>query len=288
MFYGQGIRLFDEASDTPSGGPAPQVAAPVAPAPQQSPQAPQSQTPPTPVAAPAAVQPPQQPASPAPVPVPGQQPAAQDDDPQWVKDRFQRFSQSQEQKRLKTLGVKSWDEVQTAIQAQKAAEDAKRTQEERAAILSQEVQTKDQALERANSIVREQAARMIMALSPEQKEAVTNFAGDDPAEQLRAIQHFGPTWAKEARQAEADAAAAATQSNGGTPATGNGKAQQAPAPAAPQVPPATTSPVPGAPASVEPGSPPDHRSIYQSVASRNPFVAAAYGLKHPSVYENKT
>jgi hypothetical protein len=88
---------------------------------------------------------------------------------------------------------------------------------------------------------------MLGVLTAEQQAAVKAIAGEDPAKQLQAITALGPTWSS------------------------------TPAPAAP----ANTAPPPGPPGA-EPHSPPDHRAVYESERAKNPFAAAAYGLRNSS------
>ena len=112
-----------------------------------------------------------------------------------------------------------------------------------------------------------------MALTADQQKAISDFAGDNPTEQLRAIHHFAPIWAKQAEEI-----AKATQAATPPAAT----------PPASAAPPATTSPAPTAPPSNGVTSPPDTRATYQHLRATNPFAAAAYGTSNPTAYENNT
>jgi|1185.fasta_scaffold00702_8 hypothetical protein len=180
-------------------------------------------------------------------------------DPQWLNQRLERSKQAGASDLLKTLGVSKIEDAKAAIDAAKAAEESKKTAEQRAAEAFGKASAAEQAASRAQALIREQAGRMMMALEPAHQKIIADFAGDDPEQQLRAIQHFAPTWAKAAE----------------------------PIAAAPPVtaPPVTTAPVntappPGAPPGNAPGSPPDHRGVYTQLKNANPFKAAAYGLQN--------
>jgi hypothetical protein len=173
---------------------------------------------------------------------------------------------------LQELGVDDPEAAKAAIAAAKAADDAKKSAEQRAAELDGKLKSTQTEAQRNAAIIKEHAGRMLMALSAEQQKAITDFAGEDPALQLKAIHSFAPTWAKQ----EADKEAAAEAARLAAAATGVASA-----------PPATTSPAPNAPASSSPGSPPDAAALYTSARARNPFAAAAYGAANPQAYEIK-
>lgn len=247
----------DDLTPGGTGAPAlaapPVVAAPAAPAPAATP--PVAATPP----APAAVADP---------------PAI---DPGWLAQRLDRSKVTARNDVLKELGAENLDAAKAAIKAANEAAEAKKTADQRLAELGVKVTAAEQASARQAALLKEQSARMLMVLTAEQQKDVTDFAGDDPEQQLRTIHHFAPLWSR-----EAIAAAAAVP-----PASG---AQ--PAPGAPPVAPAApvnTAPPPGAPPGTPPGSPPDHKSVYSATQRTNPFAAAAYGLQHFSaVHTPKT
>lgn len=225
--------------------------------PAQSPALPAASPPPAPPAA--AVQQPVQTAT-----TPAQQPAQSvpEVDPQWMATRLERAKSAERAALLKELGVDDPELAKAAIAAAKAAEDAKKTAEQRAAELSEKLKGTQTEAEKHAALIREHAGRMLMALTPEQQKIITDFAGDNPAEQLRAVHHFAPTW--------------------------NKPEPSPPAAAPPPAPPANTSPPPNAPPGNAPGSPPDVRTVYLTQRQTNPFAAAAYGLSNPQVYENKS
>lgn len=224
--------------------------------------------PPAPVAAPAPVV-----AAPPPVPSPATAPISAVDpnaEPPWLPDRLNRAKEIAKGELLKELGVDDPEAAKAAISAAKAAADAKKSAEEKAAELATKLSTTQTEAQRLAALAKEHAGRMLLALTPEQQKAITDFAGENAEQQLRAIHHFAPLWAKQ----EADAAAA--------------KAAAASAAQPPEPPPANTSPAPTAPSGVTPTSPPDARSAYLAERARNPFAAAAYGLSNPQAYEIKS
>lgn len=233
----------------PVGTGAPAAAIPAPPAPP-----PVAATPP----APAAVAPPAAAATP---PAPAATADPPGIDPQWLAGRLERAKGIGKTDLLKELGADSLETAKAAIADSKAAAEARKTAEQRALEASNKATQTEQALARSTALLKEQAGRMLMVLTPDQQKAVTDYAGDDPQEQLRAIHHFAPLWAKSA----------------GTP----------PAPPAAATPPANTAPPPGAPPGNAPGSPPDHRAVYQQLSNSNPFKAAAYGLQHFGAVHNK-
>ncbi len=219
------------------------------------------------VAAPAAVV--------APAVTPPATPAVDTSEPAWLPARLQRAEASARAAVLSELGVTNADEAKAAVAAAKAAADAKKTAEERAAELATQLNATKTAAERQQGLFKELSGRMFMALTPEQQSAVKDFAGDDPEKQYLAIKHFGPTWAaaEQAKEAAAQAAQAAAV---------------AAAAAAPKAAPAQTSAAPAAPSSETPtASSQDPKSLYQSARVSNPFAAAAYGLRNPSIYDTK-
>lgn len=208
----------------------------------------------------------------APAPAPAPTPASSTEDPAWLPGRLERAAAAARTAVLAELGVANADEAKAAVAAAKAAADAKKSAEERAAELLASNNALKTTAEKQAAAAREMSGRMLMALSAEQREAITAFAGDDPIRQFEAIKHFGPTWAAAEQAKEAAAQAAA---------------QAAAAAAAKAAPAGNTSPTPAAPSSETPASPESPKSIYQTTRSTNPFKAAAYGLSNPTVYDSK-
>jgi len=261
--------LREEAGAPAGGAPATSqpATAPAATAPTAAPTAPA-----TAPAAPAPAAPP------ATAPAPAAQPQqtapvtpTETVDQAWLKTRLDRQAETARKAVLAELGVTDTEAAKAAIKAANDAAEAQKSADQRAVEAAARAAEAQAAATRHEAIIKEQAGRMMMVLTAEQQKAVTDFAGEDPAQQLRAIQAFGPTWAAAAAASQPTAAAA------GAPA----------APAAPATP-ATTSPAPGAPSGDTPTSPPDKRAVYEQTAQQNPFAAAAYAMRNPSVYETKT
>lgn len=225
---------------------------------------------PAPIATPAPSAPVVATPAPAAVTAPAATPAASNEPPAWLPERLERAAAAARSAVLAELGVANADEAKAAVEAARAAADAKKSAEERAAELLTSNAALKTTAEKQAAAAKEMAGRMLMALAPEQRDAVTAFAGDDPIRQFEAIKHFGPTWAL-AEQAK-DAAA---------------KAVADAAAALKAAPPATTSPAPAAPSSEAPASPESPKSVYETTRSTNPFKAAAYGLSNPTVYDSK-
>lgn len=258
-------------------------------------------TPPVGTGAPAAAIPATPPAPPAiapPAAVTPPAPVAAADppgvDPTWLATRLERAKGTGREGLLKELGADSLDAAKAAIAAAKAADEAKKSAEQRALEASNKVTQTEQALARTTALLKEQAGRMMMVLTQDQQKAVTEFAGEDPQEQLRAIHHFAPLWAKAAATSTDDAEmsdeeiAKLETDLAEVKAARAGKQPAVSAPPAASPPPANTAPPPGAPPGNAPGSPPDHRAVYSQLTRTNPFKAAAYGLQNFGAVHTKT
>ncbi len=243
----------NNAATAANGTPAPAPPAPAAPA--APPAAPPPVAPATPAPAPAP------PAPPAVVP-PATAPPAQGD-PGWLNDRLKQAKRSAENAVLANLGITDLAAAKAAIDAAKEAEEANKTVEQRAADLAAELKSTTAEKQRLSDVTTEHAARMLGVLTVEQQAAVTAIAGDDAAGQLRAIGVLAPTWTKAEEAAQA-AVAAATAST--------------------TAPPADSAPPPGAPNGTT-TSPPDHRTVYETTRTNNPFAAAAYGRRNRDAYK---
>lgn len=211
-------------------------------------------------------------------------------DPQWLATRLERAKGIGRDGLLKELGTDSLDAAKAAIADAKAAAEAKKTAEQRALEATSKAAQTEQALARSTALLKEQAGRMMMVLTQDQQKAVTDFAGEDPQEQLRAIHHFAPLWAKAAAAPLADEGEMSDEEiaklESDLAEVKAAKAGKQPGAAAP--PPANTAPPPGAPPGNTPGSPPDHRAVYSQLSRTNPFKAAAYGLQNFGAVHTKT
>ena len=176
-------------------------------------------------------------------------PTQESKEPDWLPARLEQAKRSAEAKLLEAIGTADVDSAKKAIATAKAAEEANKTAEQRAADLQAQLTAKTAAHDLLDATAKAQAGHMMGVLSPEQQALVKSLAGDDPAKQLSTITALAPTWAKQE-----------------------------------PVKPVSSMPV-GGPSS-DPTSPPEHRSQHASLkATGNPFAAAAYGLAHPEVFE---
>jgi hypothetical protein len=200
--------------------------------------------------------PPVTPPAAAPPPIPaglGTVPQPADENAPWFKERLERAKQSEREALLAELGVKDAKKAKADLEAaEKAREEAKTVADKLTDAASKLTRTETEA-ERLRGITKEWAARQMMGLTPEQQAAVKVIAGDDAAEQLKAITALTPTWAK--------ATGAAATPPLPTPATG-------------------TAPPPNAPAGTQSTSQPNHKEVHAALLKTNPFAAADYALAH--------
>jgi hypothetical protein len=181
-------------------------------------------------------------------------------DPKWLTQRLDRERAKGAATALAAAGFANEAEAKAAAVSAKAAIDANKSAETRAAELAGLHSSEKARADSLQAIATEHAARMMVGLTPEQQAAVHAVAGDDPAKQLQTIGALAPTWVKPA-------------------------APVAPAPVVP-APAVTTAPAGGAPSGVLP-APTDARGIYEATRSKNPFAAAILGVANPQVYTPK-
>lgn|SRR5512147_934048 len=180
--------------------------------------------------------------------------------PDTLKARLDAAKETARRELLTELGIESPDAAKAALAAHRAAEDAKKTETERAAA---------QAVRLANleAAVTAQWQHEAAGLTDEQRKAVTDLAGTDVAGCLRTLNVLRSTWGK--------------------PTTTAAPVIPSAPPAAPPVAPvpaANSAPAPTAPPPTGQLSPPDPKAIYSNAMERNPFIAAEYGLRNPQAY----
>jgi hypothetical protein len=161
---------------------------------------------------------------------------------------------------LTSLGLASEDELKSIVAANKAAQDAAKSEQQKAVEREAALLTQSTRLG-----VLEQAVKSVWdaesaTLTPAQLAAVTSIAGEDTALRVRTLNALRSTWAT--ASAPATAAVAMT-----TPAA-------APAAAA------NSAPLPTAPAPAGTTSPTDHKARYESLKQRNPVAASRYFNAH--------
>lgn len=196
------------------------------------------------------------PAAPAAAPPAG----APEKDPDWLNGRIAKAKKSAEAEILKQLGVTDFEAAKKAVAKAKETDEAEKSSAQRAVEAKAKADQAEAEAAKLRETIKEHAARQMVGLTEEQKKAVSDVAGDDPAAQLRAITALAPTWAK----AEP------------TPVGGVAPVAKTP----------DTAPAPGAPKGTT-ASPTDPRAEYDSLKKTNPFAAARFGQQHPEVYDTK-
>lgn len=201
------------------------------------------------------------PAAPAPL-APGAAPAPvlEPEDPAFMAARLARHTTSV----LKDLGFASPEEARAAGEAARAAAQAKLTLEEKLANQQTALTQTSAQLATANAAIAQRATRELGALTADQQAAVIAAAGEDNAARLRVIDALKPTWVVAVPPAPAPVPGAPAPKPP-VPAGGS----SAPAPAAPAAPPAPSGDV-------------NHVAVHAAIS--NPFVAAAYRVKHLAAF----
>ena len=181
--------------------------------------------------------------------------AAKPADPNWLNGRIAQAKTSATTELLKSLGASSVDEAKAAVEAARAAAEAKKTAEQRALELDGQLKNAAQQRDKLAGVIKARAELELKALTPEQLAAVTGIAGEDPAEQLRAIDMLKPTWGSSASATTAPPAAV--------------------------VPPTTnTAPARTAPPATTPNQTVTHSARFAELQKTNPFAAAEYLRQH--------
>lgn len=214
---------------------------------------------PAPVAAPVVPAAPT-PAAPQPAPV-APAPPAPAGDSKWLAARLEGAKKTAQTALLAELGFTDVAAAKAAAAEAKARADAGKTAEQKAAEAAAALAAVQTQAQQHSAIIAEHAARMYGVLSPTHQALVKSFAGDDPALMLSTIQKL----------------------------TDSGLLVIEDEPAAPVAPPpANTAPPPVAPGGTTVASPPDHKAVYEALKQgNNPFKAAIYGARNPSVYQPK-
>lgn len=186
---------------------------------------------------------------------PKPEPAPTGDNAPWLKERLERAERRALEDAAKASGFGSIDEMRAAATKAKELEDARKSEIERASEKIAALEGKAKIADEYSAALQRHADRELAALNEQQRAAVKDIAGQDPAKVLTAIDSLRPTWS--AGETKPDAAQ----------------------PAAPKPEPATTAAPPNAPPDGS-TSPPDHKAVYESLRAKNPFQAAEYHLQH--------
>lgn len=180
------------------------------------------------------------------------------EEPDWLPDRLDRERKAI----LRSLGVENVEDAKTALAELKTRRDKDKTEHELVVSERDDLKTKVARLTKIEEVIKGRAELELKALTPEQRQAVTDVAGEDPSEQLRIIDKFKPTWAEAAK-----AAADATKQQQATQQT-------------PPAPKKNTAPPRGANPSQNTQGTVSHKAIHEGLKKSNPFVAARYREAH--------
>lgn len=171
---------------------------------------------------------------------------------------------------LAELGVDDPAKIKQIVDEQRKREEAQKSQEQKLAELQLREQQNQARLKELEEAVKLDAAEQLASLTEEQRKAVIDLAGDDPAKQRKAIATLRPTWAKPV----SDASQSQTNANGSQGLQGQtappaiAKPAMATAPGATAPPPAGTQVVA------------NHLQVYEQALATSPFVAADYYQVH--------
>ncbi len=178
----------------------------------------------------------------------------EDVEPHWLGARLER----ERANTLKKAGFESLEDAQASATELKAKREADKTSADKAAEAlsrAKKAESGEKALLEAVSVF---ANSELSGLTAEQKTAVTAIAGDNPADQLKAIAALRPTWTKPEAAKQETAKAV------------------------------DTAPPPNAPNQTS-TSETNHKAQYEALKKSNPIAAASYGLAHSAeVYGSGT
>jgi len=179
-------------------------------------------------------------------------PAKDENGPDEIKMPKSAFNARLDQARtalLKELGIDNLDAGKAAIASAKAADEAKKSDAERAATSKTALEKAQADLAEATSTMSEVAKATLEGLTEEQKATVLELAGDDPARQIKTVNTLKKSWASSPPQT---------------------------APALAAVP--NTAPTQPAPKdNGNTGSAPDPQAIFVELMKTNPFAGTRYG-----------
>lgn len=217
---------------------------------------------------------------------------ADDKDPPWLPDRLARAQKSaakegEEKGRkalLAELGIDDPEVVKKLVSDKKKRDEDAKSQEQKLAEYQLREQQNQARLKELEEAVKLDAAEQLTALTEEQRKAVVELAGDDPAKQRKAIAALRPTWTKPAPQAATETQTNASGSQGSS--VQQGQTQQQPAPVvAPAKPASATAPGATAPPPAGTVVVPNHLETYNAMNDPKsphyaPFSSAAYYARY--------
>lgn len=179
-------------------------------------------------------------------------PAPKSDEISMPKDAFNARLERERNSVLKELGVTDIEAVKKAIADSKAAEEAQKSDAERAAAAKAELERAKADLNESRETIAKVAKATLGGLSDAQRAAVLDAAGDDPAAQIRIVNAMRSTWAVSPKAAVQDIPPAAE-------------------------PVKNTLPTQGAPNDKgASGSAPDPMAVFAELMKTNPYAGALY------------
>jgi hypothetical protein len=221
-----------------------------------------------------------------------------DQDPPWLAKRLEQqkrvltkeLESNARAKALADLGVDDPEKVKKILDDQRKREEAAKSQEQKLAEYQLREQQREARVKELEEAVKLDTAEQLAALTEEQRKAVVELAGEDPAKQRKAIATLRPTWAK-----PAPAAQQATQE---TQANQNGSASQASsvqqqtqtnaAPVASAKPATATAPPNNAPPPAGTTVTPNHLETYNALNDpKSPNYAPHYAAQYYARFQNE-
>jgi hypothetical protein len=157
---------------------------------------------------------------------------------------------------LSKLGLSSEEELASAIASHKAAQEAAKTEQQKAVERDVELQKTKAQLSEYQAAIEATWNSESVKLTTEQLAAVTEVAGDNPAARVRVLGVMRKTWAA---TPTAPTAAPTTTTTAA---------------------PVSTMPAGTAPAATGTTSPTDHKAEYDRLQKQNPIKAASYMQRH--------
>lgn len=118
-------------------------------------------------------------------------PPTDDQNPPWLAGRLARA----ESQLLERLGIKTEAEAKAAVEAQRAADEAKKTLEQKHAEAEGRAKKLQEEATELSTLVAQMATTRMATLTDAQRQAVTAVAGDNPKLQLSVLDAFQGTWA---------------------------------------------------------------------------------------------
>jgi hypothetical protein len=221
-----------------------------------------------------------------------------DQDPPWLAKRLEQqkrvltkeLETNARAKALVELGIDDPEKVKKILDDQRKREEAAKSQEQKLAEYQLREQQREARVKELEEAVKLDTAEQLAVLTEEQRKAVVELAGEDPAKQRKAIATLRPTWAKPAPAAQQETQ---VQQPGSAPqgSTVPTQPQTNAAPVASAKPATATAPPNNAPPPAGTTVTPNHLETYNAMISDPkspsyaPFVAAQYYARYQGEIE---